>query len=192
MKPGAPVPRQFLSAFASAPYQSRTSGRRELAEDVLRNPLTARVMVNRLWHHVFSAGLVRSVDNFGKLGEEPSHPELLDWLASEFIAQGWSVKAMLRLMLTSRAFAMSTETSPAAAERDPDNRFLSHANLRRLDAESLRDALLAVSGRIDRKLFGLGVPVTIPPSQRDDYTPPDGPLDGLVGHLNLGLPNDLI
>ena len=178
LKPGAAVPRQFLSAFAGAPYQSRTSGRRELAEDVLRNPLTARVMVNRLWHHVFGAGLVRSVDNFGKLGEEPSHPELLDWLASEFVAQGWSVKAMLRLMLTSRAFAMSTETSPAAAERDPDNRFLSHANLSRLDAESLRDALLAVSGKLDRTQFGPGVPVTIPPSQRDDYTPPDGPLDG--------------
>ena len=215
LKPGAPVPRQFLSAFANAPYQTRTSGRRELAEDVLRNPLTARVMVNRLWHHVFGAGLVRSVDNFGKLGEAPSHPELLDWLASEFIAQGWSVKAMLRLMLTSRAFAMSSDSGAAvpaaapvaqpsrlpesaaptgtvgrlpaggtpaplstAATLDPNNRLLSHAPLRRLDAESLRDALLAVSGRLDRTPFGPGVPVTIPPSQRDDYTPVDGPLDG--------------
>lgn len=178
LKPGAPVPRQFLSAFTSTPYQSRTSGRRELAEDVLRNPLTARVMVNRLWHHVFGAGLVRSTDNFGKLGEEPSHPELLDWLSSEFVARGWSVKAMLRLMLTSRAFAMSTETSPVTAERDPENRLLSHAPLRRLDAESLRDTLLAVSGRLDRTLFGPGVPVPIPPGQRDDYTPVDGPLDG--------------
>ena len=202
LKPGAPVPRQFLSAFASAPYQSRTSGRRELAEDVLHNPLTARVMVNRLWHHVFGAGLVRSVDNFGQLGEAPSHPELLDWLASEFIAQGWSVKAMLRLMLTSRAFAMGSgveglkslsveeeKARPAAsplhpfkpstsATFDPANRLLSHAPLRRLDAESLRDALLAASGRLDRTPFGPGVPVTIPPSQRDDYTPVDGPLDG--------------
>ena len=178
LNPGAPVPRQFLSAFASTPYQSRTSGRRELAEDVLRNPLTARVMVNRLWHHAFGAGLVRSVDNLGKLAEEPSHPELLDWLAHELIAQGWSVKAMLRLMLTSRAFALSTETSPDAAERDPENRLLSHAPLRRLDAESLRDTILAVSGRLDRTPFGPGVPVTIPPSQRDDYTPVDGPLDG--------------
>jgi hypothetical protein len=177
-KPGAPVPRQFLSAFGNASYQSRTSGRRELAEDILRNPLTARVMVNRLWHHVFGAGLVRSTDNFGQLGEEPSHPELLDWLASEFVAQGWSVKAMLRLMLTSRAFAMSAETSPVAAERDPDNRLRSHAPLRRLDAESIRDAILAASGRLDRAMFGPGVPVIIPPGQRDDYSPVDGPVDG--------------
>jgi len=177
-KPAAPVPRQFLSAFGSASYQSRTSGRRELAEDILRNPLTARVMVNRLWHHVFGAGLVHSTDNFGKLADEPSHPELLDWLASEFVAQGWSTKAMLRLMLTSRAFAMSTETSPAAAERDPDNRLLSHASLRRLDAESIRDAILAASGRLDRAMFGPGVPVPVPPGQRDDYSPVDGPLDG--------------
>jgi hypothetical protein len=178
LKPGVPVPRQFLSAFAQAPYQSHTSGRRELAEDILRNPLTARVMVNRLWHHVFGAGLVRTTDNFGKLADEPSHPELLDWLASEFVAQGWSVNAMLRLMLTSRAFAMSTETSPATAERDPENRLLSHANLRRLDAESLRDAILVASGRLDRTQFGPGVPVPIPPGQRDDYSPVDGPLDG--------------
>ena len=177
-KPGAPVPRQFLAAFGATPYLSAQSGRRELAEDILRNPLTARVMVNRLWHHVFGAGLVRSADNFGQLADEPSHPELLDWLASEFVAQGWSVKTMLRLMLTSRAFAMSTETSPATSERDPDNRLLSHAPLRRLDAESIRDAILAASGKLDRTQFGPGVPVTIPPSQRDDYTPADGPLDG--------------
>ena len=177
-KAGDAVPRQFLAAFGSAPYRSAQSGRRELAEDILRNPLTARVMVNRLWHHVFGEGLMRSVDNFGQLGGTPSHPELLDWLASEFVAQGWSVKAMLRLMLTSRAFAMSTETSPAAAERDPENHLLSHANFRRLDAESIRDAILAASGRLDRTQFGPGVPVTVPPSQRDDYTPVDGPVDG--------------
>jgi len=177
-KPGDVVPRQFLAAFGATPYRSAQSGRRELAEDILRNPLTARVMVNRLWHHVFGEGLVRSMDNFGQLGGTPSHPELLDWLASEFVAQGWSVKAMLRLMLTSRAFAMSTETSPAAAERDPENHLLSHANFRRLDAESIRDAILTASGRLDRTQFGPGVPVTVPPSQRDDYTPVDGPVDG--------------
>ncbi len=202
LKPGAPVPRQFLSAFAGTPYQTRTSGRLELAEDILRNPLTARVMVNRLWHHVFGAGLVRSVDNFGKLGEEPSHPELLDWLASEFVAQGWSTKAMLRLMLTSRVFALSggveelkgsrvkEENAQHAASTsstlqpfnpstlDPSNLLLSHASLRRLDAESLRDAILATSGRLDLTPFGPGVPVPIPSGQRDDYSPADGPLDG--------------
>ena len=177
-KPGEPVPRQFLAAFGATPYRSAQSGRRELAEDIVRNPLTARVMVNRLWHHVFGAGLVRSTDNFGQLGEEPSHPELLDWLASEFVAQGWSVKAMLRLMLTSRAFALGAEASPDGASRDPDNRLLSHAPLRRLDAESIRDAILTASGRLDRTMFGPGVPVIVPPSQRDDYTPVEGPLDG--------------
>jgi len=218
-KPGDPVPRQFLAAFGNAPYRSAQSGRRELAEDILRNPLTARVMVNRLWQHVFGEGLVRSVDNFGQLGGAPSHPELLDWLASEFVAQGWSVKAMLRLMLTSRAFALNSDnasgaavptavpvgqpsrlpttatptgtvgghqaggtpaplTPPSAAEHDPANRLLAHAPLRRLDAESIRDAMLAASGRLDRTQFGPGVPVTVPPSQRDDYTPVDGPVDG--------------
>jgi hypothetical protein len=177
-KPGEPVPRQFLAAFGATPYRSAQSGRRELAEDILRNPLTARVMVNRLWQHVFGVGLVPSPDNFGQLAEAPSHPELLDWLANEFVARGWSVKAMLRLLLTSRAFAMSTEISPATAERDPENRLLSRANFRRLDAESIRDALLAASGRLDRTPFGPGVPVTVPPGQRDDYTPVDGPVDG--------------
>jgi len=179
LQPVAAVPRQFLSTFGAAPYRTTGSGRRELAEDIARSPLAARVMVNRLWHHLFGAGLVRTTDNFGKLGEPPSHPELLDWLASEFVARGWSVKAMLKLILTSEAFALSSDVPPGGAERDPDNRLLSHANLRRLDAESLRDAILAASGRLDRALFGPGVPVTVPPGQRDDYTPNDGPLDGL-------------
>ena len=213
-KPGDPVPRQFLAAFGATPYRSAQSGRRELAEDILRNPLTARVMVNRLWQHVFGTGLVASPDNFGQLAEAPSHPELLDWLASEFVAQGWSVKAMLRLMLTSRAFAMSSDSGaavPAAGavgqpSRLPEPNVLlgqrqpgrladsvaggtpaplpttapppATAPLRRLDAESIRDAILAASGRLDRTPFGPGVPVTVPPSQRDDYTPADGPVDG--------------
>ena len=179
LQPASLEPRHFLSAFGAGPYRTAGSGRRELAEDIARSPLAARVMVNRLWHHVFGAGLVRTTDNFGKLGEQPSHPELLDWLANEFIARGGSVKAMLKLMLTSEAFALSSDAPPGAAERDPDNRLLSHANLRRLDAESLRDAILAGSGRLDRTLFGPSVPVTVPPGQRDDYTPNDGPLDGL-------------
>jgi len=178
-QPAAPEPRHFLSALGAAPYRSAGSGRRELAEDVARSPLAARVMVNRLWHHVFGAGLVRTTDNFGKLGERPSHPELLEWLAAEFLARGGSVKTLLKLMLTSEAFALSCDVPPGAAARDPDNRLLSHANHRRLDAESLRDALLAASGRLDRTVFGPGVPVTVPPGQRDDYTPNDGPLDGL-------------
>lgn len=178
-RPRQPVPRHFLEVFkGGASYVAAGSGRLELADDIVASPLAARVMVNRLWHHVFGAGLVRTVDNFGKLGELPSHPELLDWLATEFQANNWSVKTMLRRMVTSRAFALAVDGPAAAFERDPDNRLLSHANLRRLDAESLRDAILNASGRFDAKMFGPSVPIVIPPGQRDDYSPADGPLDG--------------
>jgi hypothetical protein len=156
------------------------SGRRELANAVLdpRNPLTARVMVNRLWQHVFGVGLVKTVDNFGELGERPSHPELLDWLASEFVDSGWSIKHLLRLMLTSRTFQLSSEASPAARERDPNNRLLSHASVRRLEAESLRDSLLFVSGRLDRTQGGQGVPLPLRAGVKDFENPVGGPLDG--------------
>ena len=135
-------------------------------------------MVNRLWQHVFGVGLVKTVDNFGALGEPPSHPELLDWLAAEFIESGWSIKHMLRLMLTSRAFQLSTEASPAARERDPNNRLLSHASVRRLEAESLRDTLLFVSGRLDRTPGGLGVPLPLRVGFKDFENPLSGPPDG--------------
>jgi hypothetical protein len=156
------------------------SGRRELAEAVVdpRNPLTARVMVNRLWQHVFGVGLVKSVDNFGALGEKPSHPELLDWLAAEFVESGWSIKHMLRLMLTSRVFQQSSVASAAARERDPENRLLSHAHVRRLEAESLRDTLLMVSGRLDRRQEGPNVPLPLRSAYKDFENPVSGPLDG--------------
>ncbi|MBC7819932.1 MAG: DUF1553 domain-containing protein, partial [Planctomycetaceae bacterium] len=156
------------------------SGRRELAEAVVdpHNPLTARVMVNRMWQHVFGVGLVKTVDNFGVLGEPPSHPELLDWLAAEFVDSGWSIKHLLRLMLTSRIFQLSSEASPAARERDPNNRLLSHANVRRLEAESLRDSLLFVSGRLDRRHEGLGVPLPLRTGYKDFENPLAGPPDG--------------
>lgn len=175
------VPRRYLEVLDSKPYSltSRQSGRRQLAEEIAspHNPLTARVMVNRLWQHLFGAGLVRSVDNFGKLGELPSHPELLDWLATEFMEHGWSIKHMLRLMATSRVLQLASEPSNTAREMDPDNRLLSHASLRRLDAESIRDALLHVSGRLDRTPYGLGVPLPAAPF-KDFYLPISGPLDG--------------
>ncbi len=158
----------------------RGSGRRELADAILdpRNPLTARVMVNRLWQHVFGVGLVKTVDNFGVLGESPSHPELLDWLAAEFVESGWSIKHLLRLMLTSRTFQLSSEASPAARERDPNNRLLSHANVRRLEAESLRDSLLFVSGRLDRRHEGPNVPLPLRAGIKDFENPLSGPPDG--------------
>src|SRR5262249_57960434 len=135
---------------------SKESGRRELAAWLASpdNPLTARVMVNRIWHHLFGAGLVRTVDNFGTVGERPSHPELLDYLALRFVRDGWSVKKMIRLLVLSRAYQMSSVGRAGASAVDPENRLLSHMNRRRLDAECLRDAMLCVSGRLDRTAGG--------------------------------------
>jgi hypothetical protein len=118
------------------------------------------------------------VDNFGHLGERPSHPELLDWLASEFVAQHWSVKHMLKLMVTSKAFQLSSEESPLAHERDPGNRLLSHATVRRLDGEAIRDSLLWVSGRMDATMFGPGVPLPLPEAYNVFESHVSGPLDG--------------
>ena len=106
-------------------------------------------MVNRLWHHHFGRGIVYSLENFGLQGEAPSHPDLLDWLAVEFVDRDWSVKEMHRLMLNSRTWKQSSHVSRLQQERDPDNRYLSRMPLRRLDAEALRDSLLRVSGRFD-------------------------------------------
>jgi hypothetical protein len=134
----------------------RSSGRAELAASLVdpANPLTARVYVNRVWQHVFGEGLVRTPDDFGHLGEKPSHPELLDYLASRFMAEGWSTKRLIREMVRSAVFRQSNAPNPAAYTIDPENRLLHHYPHRRLDAESLRDSLLTVSGRLDRSIGG--------------------------------------
>ena len=118
------------------------------------NPLTARVFANRVWHWVFGAGLVTTPDDFGHLGDQPSHPELLDYLAAEFVANGWSTQKLVRALVTSEAFQQSNEVAGRAGDVDPNNRLLHHYQPRRLDAESIRDSLLAVSGRLDQRLFG--------------------------------------
>jgi hypothetical protein len=156
---GARVPRGFLQvAVVGKPPRIPTgeSGRRQLAEwlSCADNPLTARVLVNRVWHHLFGAGLVRTVDNFGSTGEPPSHPELLDYLAVRFMRQGWSVKRLIREIMLSRAYQLSSAGPPTRGIADPENRLLSRMNRRRLDAEALRDAMLTVSGRLDRRLGG--------------------------------------
>jgi hypothetical protein len=158
-KPGAPVPRRFLSALDATPYQTKESGRRELAQSITGPgyDLASRVIVNRLWHHVFGRGLVATTDNFGKLGELPTHPELLDWLAREFQKSGGSIKAMLRLLVTSRAFQAQAAPSPEAEAKDPENKLLSHWTLRRMEAEAIRDSILAVSGKLDLTAGGPGV-----------------------------------
>ncbi len=155
-QPGADIPRGFLEAIDDSPYEATNSGRLQLADNVVRddNPLTRRVVVNRIWHYLFGAGLVRSVDNFGKLGEKPSHPELLDDLAVQMQVQGWSMKNMIRYILLSKTWQLESRSSELAQENDPDNRLLSHASIRRLEGEVLRDSLLANSGRLERTMYG--------------------------------------
>ncbi len=155
-----PVPRGFPALLAErvAPpaIPETSSGRLELARWLCdpAHPLTARVMVNRIWQGHFGAGLVRTPSNFGLRGEAPTHPELLDWLAGEFVRRGWSLKAMHRLVMLSSAYRMDSNPAAAARERDPENRLVSHQNRRRLEAECVRDALLCASGRLDPALGG--------------------------------------
>jgi hypothetical protein len=118
------------------------------------NPLTARVMVNRIWLHHFGRGLVETPNDYGKRGKPPTHPELLDYLASEFVRSGWSLKAMHRLILLSGTWQRSAQPAPPCAQKDPTNTLLSHANRRRLDAEQIRDSILSISGGLDRRLGG--------------------------------------
>ncbi len=156
---GREVPRRFpriLAGEKQAPIDGKQSGRLQLAEWLTRsdNPLTARVLVNRLWHWHFGAGLVRSPDNFGALGDRPVNQPLLDWLAVRFVESGWSLKAMHRLILLSSTYQMSGAHDERAALVDPENRLHWRWQRRRLDAEEVRDALLAVSGQLDSAMGG--------------------------------------
>ena len=155
---GEVVPKRFPAVLAGEqqPPITQGSGRRELAQWLVapQNPLTARVMVNRIWQGHFGEGLTRTPSNFGVTGERPSHPDLLDWLANEFIARQWSVKAMHRLIMASSAYRMSSESTPAKLEKDPDNRLLSRFRMRRLTVEEIRDSLLALDGSLDLTMGG--------------------------------------
>jgi hypothetical protein len=151
-KTGEKVPRHFLTVLGGQTFaEQKSSGRLALADSIAdpKNPLTTRVMVNRIWNYHFGKGIVPTPNDFGKQGKAPTHPELLDYLAERFIASGWSVKAMHRLIMNSRAYQLSSERDPAAIVRDPNNDFLSAFPRRRLDAESIRDSLLAVAGALD-------------------------------------------
>ncbi len=139
------------------PPRAETTGRRlALAQWIAspENPMTARVVVNRIWQHHFGDGLVRTANDFGKMGESPSHPELLDWLAAEFIASGWKWKPLHKLIMTSNTYRMSSDWSEEAAAIDPDNRLLWRFSYRRLEAEPIRDATLAVSGQLNSEMGG--------------------------------------
>ena len=158
---GEPVPRRYLSALGSLPYPDPGRVRLDLARDLTSadNPLTSRVMVNRIWRYLFGYGLVRTPDNFGKLGDPPTHPELLDHLADRFVEEGYSIKSMVRRLATSQTYRMNSQGSAMALRLDPANRLHQHANLRRLEAEEIRDAMLRVSGNLDPALYGASIPV---------------------------------
>lgn len=183
--PKGTVPRRFLEAVnGTTPFPAHVgSGRLALAETITatNNPLLARVFVNRVWHHLFGRGLVATVDNFGWLGQRPTHPELLDELAVTFMQEDrWSIKRLIRRLALSQTFAMSSKPTDAVVqERDPENLLLHRMNLKRLEGEAIRDAMLAVSGRLDRRTYGPSVPLH--PSQFVEargLRSERGPLDG--------------
>ena len=185
-RPAAPVARRFLEAVDGGdrePFPPHSSGRLELAERVLdpANPLTARVAVNRFWQHLFGRGLVPTPDNFGKLGEataDPGAQALLDHLAVRFREEGWGVKRLVREIVTSAVWRMDSTVDPAAAALDPNDRLLHHFPLRRLEGEAVRDKILAVSGRLDPKVGGPSVEVSLSDYHEGRGKPQGGPLDG--------------
>jgi hypothetical protein len=161
---GVIAPRGVLQVANYGPVPvmpTSSSGRLELANWIVDpgNPLTSRVMANRVWHWLIGAGLVRTVDNFGTTGESPSHPELLDHLAVQFVQQGWSVKKLIRTIVLSRTYRLSS--SRGEQQEDPENRLLAHMNRRRLDAESLRDTMLSVGGTLNFEMGGATFPANL-------------------------------
>jgi hypothetical protein len=182
--PEKEVPRAFLTSLGGRPYNlsQQESGRLQLANDIIskKNPLFARVMVNRVWHHVFGKPIVQTADNFGHTGTLPSHPELLDHLSLYFIDSGYDVKKLLLYIMTSQVFQLSHEPSVQALNKDPLNQFLSHANVRRLDAEVIRDHLLEISGNINLSLYGKSEKQDDSSNRRSIYTRVDRTKQGPI------------
>ncbi len=175
------VPRRFFSAIDGKPFNPSGSGRLEWAEALVdeNNPLTPRVIVNRIWQRVFGRGIVATVDNFGDVGDRPSHPELLDYLAREFMEDGWSRKRLLRRLVLTSAYRMSTTPSAEAAENDPDNVYLQRMPVKRLPAEAIRDAILATSGELRHEMYGRSVIVNWDQMPMSRSRPnKNGPRDG--------------
>ncbi len=166
-RPGKQVPRQFLAVLSGPdrkPFKDG-SGRLELARAIAsqENPLTARVLVNRVWFQHFGAGLVSTPSDFGRRSDPPSHPELLDWLADDFMSHGWSIKHLHRRIVLSSTYRQQSASRPDAVAIDPENRLVWKFNRRRLDFESLRDALLSASGALDSSVGGRPVPLSDTP-----------------------------
>ena len=183
-RPGTPAPRGLPSAFETAEvFDEKGSGRLRLANAIAssENPLTARVIVNRVWHHLFGRGIVPTVDNFGYLGERPSHPQLLDYLSHEFVTtNAWSLKQLIRRIVLSRTYRMSSDQhDPSASAKDPENQLLSRFPVRRLEAEAIRDNVLAVTGSLNSTMFGKSIPVHLTDFVVGRGRPgKSGPLDG--------------
>ena len=150
---GKLVPRHFPEVLGGEPLRNG-SGRLDLANAIVQHPLAARVMANRVWLHLFGAGIVRTPSNFGTMGERPSNPALLDYLAVQLRGHGWSVKQLIRQIVLSKTYQATSQPAAANAKLDPDNRHFWRANRRRFDAEALRDALLSVAGTLEDKLGG--------------------------------------
>ncbi|MHA3775051.1 PSD1 and planctomycete cytochrome C domain-containing protein [Verrucomicrobiota bacterium sgz303538] len=193
---GEMVPRRFLEVLSDGKPQPfrQGSGRLELAQSIAnpKNPLTARVIVNRVWMHHFGQGFVRTPDDLGTQSEAPSHPELLDYLAVWFMEQGWSLKKLHKLIMLSKVYQLSSYTIPAYETMDPENRLLWRANVRRLDFEAIRDSLLVFSGRLDRTLGGQPVNLTDEPYsyRRSVYGYIDrGNLPELMSHFDFANPD---
>ncbi len=182
-RPGKTVPRQFLKLLSGPdrrPFREG-SGRLELARAIAskENPLTARVMVNRVWLNHFGTGLVTTPSDFGVRSEPPSHPELLDWLADDFVRQGWSIKSIHRRIMLSNTYRQQSENRSEAIAKDPLNRLWWKFNRRRLEFEAIRDSLLAVSGSLDTEMGGRSVAINDPPF------PPRRTVYGYIDRLSL-------
>ena len=194
LRMGEKVPRRYLDVLAQPgkPFIARGSGRLELAERIAGrdNPLTARVMVNRIWHHLFGAGIVRTTDDFGHVGDPPSHQELLDDLAFRFMNDGWSTKRLIRHVVLSRTFQAGSQPAEVLRDVDPANRLLQHYPARRLEAEGIRDSILATSGRLDQRMFGQSVQ-PFRESSNADRRLFAGPLDG-DGRRTIYIKNNLM
>ena len=177
------IPRRFLSALSGKNkiFRSPGSGRLELAESIVspENPLTARIMVNRIWHYIFGKGIVETVDNFGLQGKLPTHPELLDYLALQYQKDGWSTRKMIRSILLSETFRRSVNAGNDVEKTDPDNLYLARFPRRRLEAEVIRDGLLATAGNLNPVMYGPPVPIHITQFMQGRGRPgQSGPLDG--------------
>lgn len=193
---GEVAPRRFLEVFAETfPDDFKNgSGRYELAQCIAskKNPLTARVLVNRVWMHHFGQGFVRTPDDLGVQSEKPSHPELLDYLAWWVMDQGWSLKKLHKLIMLSRVYQIGSDIKQEYVQMDPENRLLWRANVRRLDFEAMRDSLLVMSGRLDRTVGGQPVNLTDEPYsyRRSVYGYIDrGNLPELMSHFDFSNPD---